>query len=151
MCCDKRKAFCPVLYKKWNDHGIRVASSFLSQQGYIPIVSKEEAYKSHDFLAEKDGRTYKIECEVTVDWNHREFPWRYMSVPYGKKENQADFYVRTNPKGDALFFMPMRDVFKAPVIRKPTKYTKNEPFFNVDTHNLTLYYFEDGEWWCDDE
>ena len=150
MCCDKRKAFSPTLYKKWNDHGIQVASSFLSQQGYIPIVSKEEAYKSHDFLAEKDGRTYKIECEVTEKWIHRQFPYRYMSVPYGKKESQADYYVRTNPKGDALFFMPMRDVFTAPVIRKDTSYTKNEPFFNVDTDKLTLYYFEDGEWWCDD-
>jgi len=146
----ERKAFSPTLYKKYNDHGIRVASSFLTQLGYNPIVSKEEAYSSHDFLAEKDGRTYKIECEVTEKWYSRGFPYPCMSVPYGKKENQSDFYIRTNPAGTSLVFMPMKDVFKYPVIRKDTSFTRNEPFFNVDRNDITVYYFEDGEWWYDE-
>lgn len=144
-----RKKFSRELYTKWNQHGIQVAVSFLRQLGYNP-VNFDEAYSSHDFVVEKDGRTFKIECEVTEKWVFRQFPYRYMSVPYGKKDSQADYYIRTNPKGDALFFMPMRDIFKAPIIRKDTIYTKNEPFFNVDTETLKLYYYEDGEWYEDD-
>jgi len=148
--CNERKAFSPALYKKYNEHGIRVGTSFLRQLGYEPY-NFDESYSSHDFIVKKNGQTFKVECEVTEKWLYRQFPYQYMSVPYGKKENQSDFYIRTNPAGTSLFFMPMKDVFDAPVIRKDTIYTKNEPFFNVDTKNLTLYYFEDGSWWCDDD
>lgn len=140
------KKFDRGLYDKYNNHGIQVGASFLRQLGYNPI-NFDEAYKSHDFITEKDGQTYKIECEVTEKWTHIQFPYPYMSIPYRKKDSNADFYIRTNPSGTALYCMRMADVFKAPVIRKNTLYTCNEPFFNVDTKTLTLYYLEDGVWY----
>jgi hypothetical protein len=139
--------FSQELYDAYNNHGIQVAVSFLRQLGYEP-VSFDERYK-YDFTVSKDGKEYKVETEVSQKWKNRQFPYRNMSVPYRKKDYTADFYIRTNPSGTALFFLPMKDVFEAPVIRKDTSYTQNEPFFNVDTKNLTLYYYEDDAWYCD--
>ena len=68
-----------------------------------------------------------------------------MSVPYRKKDSKADFYVRTNATGSALFFCPMSDVHNSPVIVKDTCYTKNERFFNCRLP--PLYIQEDGEWY----
>lgn len=144
------KTFSPSLYEKYNQQGIQVAVSFLLQLGYEP-TNFDECYKSHDFVVSKDGQTYKVECEVTAKWVNRQFPYKCMSVPYRKKDSKADFYVRTNPTGTALLFMPMSKVFAAPVIQKDTTYTKNEKFFNVDVDGLTLYYLEDGVWYSDEE
>ena len=143
-----RMTFHQELYDRYNPIGIQVAVSFLRQLGYTP-VNFDEKYK-YDFVVEKDGKEYRVECEVTTKWIHKQFPYRYMSVPHRKKDYTADFYIRTNPTGSALFFMPMSKVKEAPVIRKDTSYTKNEPFFNVDTETLTLYYVEDGVWYADE-
>lgn len=140
------KKFDRGLYDKYNQHGIQVGVSFLRQLGYNP-VDFDEAYKSHDFITEKDGQNYKVECEVSSQWKAVQFPYRCMSIPYRKKDSNAEFYIRTNPSGTALYCMRMRDVFKAPVIYKNTTYTTNEPFFNVDTETLTLYVLEDGVWY----
>lgn len=144
------KTFSRPLYEKYNDHGIQVAVSFLRQLGYEP-VNFDESYKSHDFVVSKNGQTYKIECEVSAKWTNLQFPYRCMSVPYRKKDSKADFYVRTNPSGTALFFVPMAKVLSAPIIQKDTTYTKNEEFFNVDVAGLTLYYVEDGVWYSDED
>lgn len=144
------KQFDRKLYDKYNEHGIQVAVSFLRQLGYEPI-NFDECFKSHDFIVKKDGRTYKVECEVSAKWTSRQFPYRYMSVPYRKKDSKADFYIRTNPAGSSLLFLPMAKVLSSPTIRKDTTYTKNEQFFNVDTDKLPVYYFEDGVWWEDEE
>jgi hypothetical protein len=139
--------FSEELYNQYNPHGIQVATSFLRQLGYEP-KSFDEKYK-YDFTVTKDEKEYKIETEVTQKWKDTQFPYRFMSVPYRKKDYTADYYIRTNPSGTALFFLPMKDVLAAPVIRKDTSFTVNEPFFNVDTKNLTLYYLEDGVWYTD--
>jgi hypothetical protein len=148
MCQSKK--FSRSLYDKYNQHGIQVAVSFLRQLGYEPI-NFDEAYKSHDFIVTGNGRTYKVECEVTEKWVDHKFPYRFMSVPYRKKDSQADFYIRTNPKGTALFFMTMAHVKSAPVIYKNTTYTQNEPFFNVDTEGIVLFINEDNVWYMDNE
>ena len=144
------KSFDRKLYDQYNEHGIQVAVSFLRQLGYEPS-NFDECYKSHDFVVVKDGRTYKVECEVSAKWINLQFPYRYMSVPYRKKDSKADFYIRTNPAGSSLLFMPMAKVLASPLISKDTTYTKNEKFFNVDVASLTLYYVEDGVWYSDEE
>ena len=143
------KKFSYDLFDEYNNRGIQVAVSFLRQLGYKPI-NFDEAYKSHDFVVEKDGQTYKIECEVTQKWITTAFPYRYMSIPYRKKDSKADYYIRSNNQGTALYFLPMKDILSAEVINKDTIYSTNEPFFNLSVKNLKLYYFEDGDWFEDE-
>ena len=148
----ERKKFDKGLYEKYHNHGVQVACHFLSQSGYEIVDTRDVAYGSHDFIVSKDGVQYKVEVEVTEKWKTLAFPYPMMSVPYKKvKNSQADLYVRTNPSGNALFFMPMKDIAeKGEVICKNTIYTTNEPFYNVDVSTLTLYTLQDGEWGYDD-
>ena len=143
---DKRKAFNRILYDRYNQSGIDTACSFLKQQGYEIVNTLDNAFVLYDFIVSKDGREYKIEVEITEKWIGHNFPYAYMSVPYGKRDSIADFYIRTNPSGSALIFMPMREVLQAPVIRKDTCYTRNEAFFNLRVSSLPLYICEDGIW-----
>ena len=140
------KTFCRSLYTQYNDKGIQVAWDFLKQLGY-EMVDRTESFSSHDFLVRKDNHVYAVEAEVSAVWKSRIFPYPTMSVPYRKRHSKADFYVRSNNNGTALFFLPMKDVHQAPVIYKDTCYTKNEPFFNVALEKLELYTLtETGEW-----
>lgn len=143
------KPFSRNLYNRYNELGIKTAQNFLGQMGYV-TVNDVEAYSSHDFIVEKNGKLYKVEAEVTARWTETQFPYTHMSVPYRKKASNADFYVRVNASGSALFFCPMRQVHAAPVITKNTCLTMNETFFNVPVSSLTLYSL-DGEDWCYDE
>ena len=143
---DKRKAFSRILYDQYNQSGIETACSFLRQQGYEIVNTLDNAFVLYDFIVSKDGREYKVEVEITEKWIGRAFPYRNMSVPYGKKDSIADFYIRTNPSGSALFFLPMRQVLQAPVIRKDTCYTRNEAFFNLNVADLTLWICDEGIW-----
>ena len=117
--------------------------------GYT-MVNDVESYTSHDFIVEKNGKLFKVEAEVTRKWTDREFPYTNMSVPYRKHDNNADFYVRVNAGGNALFFCPMRQVHSAPIITKNTSLTTDEMFYNVPVKDLTLYYLHEDEW-CYDE
>lgn len=144
------KAFSRELYNKYNDFAIVVATKFLSQSGY-KFVNKKECYKSHDFIVSKNGREYKIEVEVSQRWTTIGFPYQTMTVPFRKKDSKADFYIQMNKSGTALFFMPMSDVFEAPIITKNTCYTTNEMFFNVPLIDVKLYYLEDGIFYEDSD
>jgi len=144
------KPFSPTLYKQYNKLGIDTAIHFLSQMGF-KTINQDEAYKSHDFIVEKNGKQCLVEAEVTEKWTRTAFPYVNMSVPYRKKDSNADYYVRVNAHGTALFFCPMKEVLAMPVITKNTCYTTNEQFFNVPVSTLTLYYLEDGVWYMDAE
>ena len=144
------KPFSRALYDQYNQLGIKTAQMFLSQMGFT-VVNDVESYTSHDFIVEKGGKLFKVEAEVTAKWTDREFPYPNMSVPYRKKVSNADFYVRVNACGNALFFCPMRQVHTAPVITKNTCLTMNEKFFNVPVNTLTLYYLHEDEWCYDAE
>ena len=139
------KSFSRNLYDQYNNHGIQVATDFLAQQGY-EVINTEEAYKSHDFIVRKDNKNYKVEVEVKTCWKTTEFPYSTVSVPYRKKDSQADYYIMTNPAGSALFFIPMTQVKSAPVIRKNTVYTTNEPFFSVETTDFSHFHKEENTW-----
>jgi len=139
------KKFDVALYAKYNDMGITVANHFLTQCGY-EFVDATESYKSHDFIVSKNGINYKVETEVSARWTTLSFPYNTMSVPFRKKNSQADIYIRMNRNGSALFCCPMKQVFKSPVITKDTCYTTGEKFFNVDVADLVLYIAEDGIW-----
>ena len=144
------KPFSPALFKQYNNLGINTAVHFLNQMGFKE-VNRDEAYKSHDVIVERDGKKYLVEAEVTEKWTRTAFPYVNMSVPYRKKDSNADYYVRVNAHGNALFFCPMKEVLASPVITKSTTYTMNEMFFNVPVSTLTLYYLEDGVWYMDAE
>ena len=143
------KPFSRNLYNQYNQLGIKTAQDFLSQMGYT-TVNDVECYTSHDFIVEKNGELFKVEAEVTEKWTDRAFPYTNMSVPYRKRASNADFYVRVNASGNALFWCPMRQVHEAQVITKNTCYTMNEKFFNVPVKDLLLYYLHDEDW-CYDE
>lgn len=138
------KPFSRSLYDQYNTLGIETAVHFLAQQGYT-LTDTKEAFKSHDIIVTKDGKPYKVECEVTAKWQSLHFPYRTMSVPHRKKDSKADFYVRTNASGSALFFCPMAHVHGSKVITKNTCYTTNEKFFDCDLP--PLYICEGGEWY----
>lgn len=142
------KKFSKQLYDECNNQGIQVASHFLSQRGY-KVVDTTESYKSHDFVVQKDGKTSKIEAEVSRTWKSRSFPWSHMSVPFRKKDSKADLYIMSNHSGSALFCVPMSDVKSADIIVKDTCFTTGEMFFNLPAKTLTLYYYENGTWWYD--
>lgn len=144
------KPFSRDLYNKYNDFAIEVAVHFLRQSGY-ELVDKKECYKSHDFIVTKNNKKYKIEVEVSQNWTSIGFPYQDMSVPFRKAESKADFYIRMNKSGSALFFLPMKQVLSAPVIIKNTCYTKNEMFFNIPVSELKLFYLEDKIWYEDSE
>lgn len=138
--------FSRKLYDKYNTLGVETACSFLRQQGYDIVKTTDDAYGAYDFIVRKDGKDYTIEAEVTAKWVGHVFPYRQMSVPYRKKKSIADYYVRVNASGSALFFLPMKQVHEAPVIRKDTCYTQDEQFFNLPVSSLPLYVCEDGTW-----
>jgi hypothetical protein len=144
------KPFSPALYKQYNNLGINTAIHFLTQMGFS-VVNRDEAYKSHDVIMEKNGKQCLVEAEVTEKWTRTAFPYTFMSVPHRKKDSNADYYVRVNAHGNALFFCPMKDVLTAPVITKNTTYTVNEKFFNLPVSGLILYYLEDGVWYADED
>lgn len=144
------KPFSRELYNKYNDFAIEVAVHFLLQSGY-ELVDKKECYKSHDFIVTRNNKKYKIEVEVSQNWTSIGFPYQDMSVPFRKSQSKADFYIRMNKSGSALFFLPMNQVLSAPVITKNTCYTKNEMFFNIPVSELKLFYNEDNIWYEDNE
>lgn len=138
--------FSRELYDKYNKIGVETACRFLQQQGYEIVKTLDDAYGAYDFIVQKDGEEITIEAEVTAKWVGYSFPYRYMSVPHRKKKSVADFYIRTNASGNALFFLPMKQVHSAPVIVKDTCYTTNEPFFNLPVSSLSLWTCREGVW-----
>lgn len=138
--------FSRELYDRYNTSGVETACSFLQQQGYEIVKTLDDAYGLYDFIVKKDGTNYTIEAEVTAKWIGHSFPYRQMSVPHRKKKSIADFYIRTNPAGSALFFLPMKQVHAAPVIVKDTCYTKGEAFFNLPVSDLPLWICRNGTW-----
>lgn len=139
------KKFSQALYDQNNNFGIQTAMSFLSQQGY-QLKDTTEAYKSHDFIVQKDNKTYKIEVEVSRVWKSKPFPFKTMTVPYRKRDSQADFFIQTNVLGNSLHFCPMTKVKTADIITKDTCYTTNEKFFSVSLSNLQHFIFQDDSW-----
>lgn len=139
------KPFSQALYDENNKKGIQIANDFLTSQGY-KFVNDIEAYKSHDFIVQKDNKTYKVEVEISKIWNTIRFPFKSMTVPYRKKDSQADLFIQTNVFGNSLHMCPMTVVKASPVIRKDTRYTKNEPFFNVSLNSLQHFILEDDSW-----
>ena len=139
------KPFSQELYDQNNDFGIKTAMSLLTSQGY-QFVNANESYKSHDFIVKRDNKEYKVEVEVSRIWKTIPFPFRYMTVPFRKRDSQADFFIQTNVLGNSLHFCPMSIVKGANVITKDTKYTTNEKFFNISLPSLQHFIFQNGSW-----
>lgn len=139
------KKFSQDLYDQNNNFGIKTATQFLQSQGYT-FINDIEAYKSHDFIVEKDNKQYKIEVEVSRIWKDQKFPFQSMTVPYRKQYSQADFFIQTNVLGNYLNFCPMSTVKGANIITKDTCYTTNEKFFSVSLSKVKQFIFQNGAW-----
>ena len=137
--------FSRALYDENNQKGIKIANNFLTQQGYT-FVNDIESYKSHDFIVKKDNKLYKIEVEVSRIWKDQRFPFRSMTVPYRKKDSQADLFIQTNVFGNYLNLCPMTTVKTSDIITKDTCFTTNEKFFNVSLSNIQQFIFHDNTW-----
>ena len=115
------------------------------------ILNEDEAYYSHDFIAEIGGKVVKVEVERKKSgWSEDLFTWDTHDVPYRKTTSNADLFFQINQRGTAMMMCPMSEVKASPVKRKNTKYgTVNEPFFAVPVSKVRYYYLEDSVWYED--
>jgi hypothetical protein len=123
-----------------------VVFSWIKQVGG-KVINEDEAYYSHDFIAEIGGKEQKVEVERKKGWRHHTFPFSTLSVPHRKHTSRADLFFEVNYGGTAMAMCPMSVIQSSPVIRKNTKYgTINEPFYDVPISKFRFYYLEDGVW-----
>lgn len=133
------KPFDRELYNQHNQPTIDIAIRFLEKLGY-KTIDVREAFKSHDFIVQKKGKQYKIEVEHSLSWITPGY-YENITCPYRKRASKADFYLMFNKLYSYVAVINMQIVHNSPVIRKDTKYTKNEPFFSThyclyDFYNL---------------
>jgi hypothetical protein len=74
-----------------------------------------------------------------------------MSVPTRKSTSKADMFVKVNVSGNSILVCPMDRIKAAPIIRKDTTLSRNEPFYNVDVATISSYYLENSIWYTDDD
>lgn len=111
------------------------------------IVNEDEAYYSHDFIAEIGGKVVKVEVERKKSWKFHSFPFSTLSVAHRKHTSKADLFFEVNDGGTAIAMCPMSVVKSSPVIRKNTRYgTINEQFFDVPISMFRFFYLEQGVW-----
>lgn len=132
------KPFSRKLYNENNDRAITKATEILKQYGYS-LYDSTEAYKSHDAIYKRNNEFLKVELEVSSAWNTSHFPFPVLTCPYRKSQSKADLYIIFNYDLSSYGVVPMKDIHTSPVIHKNTKYTKNEPFFNIHLSNVDFY------------
>ena len=143
--------FCSERYAAYDNIGRVAAKHFFEQIGYT-FVPETEQYGAYDLTMQSPhGEFVHIEVEVTKAWTGRCFPYSYMSVPTRKSTSKADMFVKVNVSGNSILVCPMNRIKSAPIIRKDTTLSRNEPFYNVDVATISSYYLEDGEWYTDDD
>jgi hypothetical protein len=134
------KPFDRELYDRCNQKGCNAALNLLSKYGYT-LYDATERYKIWDLVLIKDGKLLKVEAEVSLSWK-REDAWQgfpSLTCPYRKKDSKADLYIMTNSTQTCLAVIPMAHVKSCPIIRKNTKYTTNEQFFNISLQDVDFH------------
>jgi len=143
--------FCSSRHSAYDNIGRVAAQHFFEQIGYS-FVPETEQYGAYDLTMQSPhGEFVHIEVEVTKAWTGRHFPYSCMSVPTRKSTSKADMFVKVNMSGNSILVCPMNRIKAAPIIRKDTTLSRNEPFYNVDVTTISSYYLEDGEWYTDDD
>lgn len=150
---NKTPAECNRIATKEFDENDRLAKdvvfSWIRQVGG-KIINEDEAYYSHDFIAEIGGKVQKVEVERKKSgWPEDMFRWPTHDVPYRKSTSCADLFFQINQRGTAMMMCPMSVVKSSPVKRKNTYLTVDEPFYAVPVSNVTYYYLEDAVWYED--
>jgi hypothetical protein len=135
------KPFSRDLYNKHNGPGIQAAVQFLSNYGYT-LYDDTEAYKSHDLIFKKDDRLIKVEVEHSTSWKCPTSwqGWSFVTCPYRKKDSKADLYLMFNEPFTGVGVIQMKQVHDSFVIRKNTKYTKDEPFFSTPNQHYDFFF-----------
>lgn len=137
--------FSRSLYNTYDVLGKDTAQNFFRQQGYT-ITDTSEAYGSHDFIMERDGKSVKVEVEVKRGWKTLHFPFPTHDVPHRKHTSKADIFVQVNHNGSALAYCPMAAVKASKTYVKNTCYTRNERFFAVPTSAMTYMENDQSIW-----
>ena len=135
------KPFSKSLYDANNSRGCRAAIDFLSKFNYT-LYDATERYKLWDLVFKKDNTFLKVEVEVSSCWT-KDDEWqgyRSLTCPHRKKDSRADIYMMFNSSLNACAVVPMKRVTTSPIIRKNTKYTTNEPFFNVSLFDVDFFF-----------
>ena len=143
--------FTRQLFNDYDDFAKQVAKSFLRQAGHT-IINEDEAYGSHDFIAEKDGIPKRVEVEVKNAWKEDYFPYQTHDVSCRKNTSKADLFIQVNKRGTTIAVCDMSVVLSSPIYKKNCvlpdgRITENEPFYAVPISKMRYYYFEDGEWY----
>lgn len=135
------KKFDKELYDKYNEETIDASVRFLENFGYKPI-NREESYKSHDIIFEKDGVPIKVEVERSLIWRKTNEWQGYpeVSCPYRKKDSQSKLYLQFNANMSAVAVSLMETVHKSRVVFRDTRYKKNEPFFHTPTEHYDFFF-----------
>jgi hypothetical protein len=132
------KPFSRQLYNENNQRAITKTTEILKTYGYT-LHDASEAYKSHDAIYKRNNEFLKVELEVSTAWNTTHFPFPVLTCPYRKAQSKADLYIIYNHDLSSYGIIPMKNVHTSPVIKKNTKYTKDEPFFYVHISNVDFY------------
>ena len=148
---NRSSAECYRIAKKEFDENDRLAKdivfSWIRQVGG-KILNEDEAYFSHDFIAEIGGKEQKVEVERKKSgWAEDAFKWPTHDVPYRKSTSCADLFFQVNQRGTAMMMCPMSVVKSSPVKRKNTYLTNNEMFYAIPVSNVRYYFLEDGVWY----
>jgi len=132
------KPFSRQLYIENNQRAINKTTEILSHYKYH-LYDSSEAFKSHDAIYKRNNEFLKVEVEVSSSWNTTHFPFPVLTCPYRKAQSKADLYIIYNHDLSSYGIIPMKQVHTSPIIKKNTKYTKDEPFFNIHLSDVDFY------------
>jgi hypothetical protein len=134
-------------FNRYDPPAKEASKSLLTQMGYV-VVDEREAYGSHDFIVELNGKQFKIEAEQKNGWEFRQFPFRTHRVSHRKHTSQSDLFMQVSKNGKYIAVCPMSVVLASPVVLRDTCFgTKDEPFFDVPTSAMKYYEYDAGVWY----
>lgn len=128
----KYKQFDKALYKKHDDAAKEKTKEFLESIGCV--VTEPENRYVQDLVATKDGKTFRVECEIKNNWNQPKFPFPTIQLPERKKKffkEQTVFFIWSKALDDAIFFWSDHVKSLTPVEVKNKFIPEGELFFQI--------------------
>ena len=130
-----KHAFNQAAYNDCDSKAKEVAIKYLSSIG-IQARENDNEY-GIDLLAVIGNREIGIEVEVKVAWELL-FPWSTITIPYRKRRFMiaGDILFLFNHDFTQMAIVPEHTLKR--LIRKNTKSTENELFFDIPTEEATF-------------
>lgn len=126
------KKFDKALYKKFDDAAKEKTQQFLESIGCE--VSEPENQYIQDLVATKDGKSFRVECEVKMIWDKPQFPFSTIQLPERKKKffkERTVFFIWNKALDDAIFFWSDHVKALTPVEVKNKYMPEGELFFQI--------------------